>query len=71
MKRRVGWWSKLTQRGYLVRRNMPDLVPVMVLGPLAIDQQHHGKGLGVDLLRDAILRTTRLAQEVGIRALLV
>lgn len=54
-----------------VRRNMPDPVPVMVLGRLAIDQQHHGKGLGSDLLRDAILRTSRLAQEVGIRALLV
>lgn len=54
-----------------IRRNMPDPVPVMVLGRLAVDRRYHGKGLGADLLQDAILRTTRLAQEIGIRALLV
>lgn len=54
-----------------IRRNMPDPIPVMVLGRLAVDLSYHGKGLGADLLRDAILRTTRLAQEIGIRALLV
>lgn len=54
-----------------VRRNMPDPVPVMVLGRLAVDQEYHGKGMGSDLLQDAILRTVRLAQEVGIRALVV
>lgn len=56
-----------------VRRNMPDPVPVpvMVLGRLAVDRAYHGKGLGADLLQDAILRTLRLAQDVGIRALVV
>lgn len=54
-----------------IRRNMPDPIPVMVLGRLAIDRRSQGLGLGADLLRDAVLRTTRLAQEVGIRALLV
>jgi GNAT superfamily N-acetyltransferase len=54
-----------------IRRNMPDPVPVMVLGRLAVDRSCHGKGLGADLLKDAILRTARLAQEIGIRALLV
>lgn len=54
-----------------VRRNMPDPVPVMVLGRLAVDRDFHGKGLGADLLRDAVLRCARLAQEVGVRALLV
>ncbi|MDR3481724.1 MAG: GNAT family N-acetyltransferase [Burkholderiaceae bacterium] len=57
--------------GNAIRRNMPDPVPVMVLGRLAVDRSHHGVGLGADLLRDALLRTTRLAQEAGIRALLV
>ena len=57
--------------GSALRRNMPDPVPVMVLGRLAVDRSHHGMGLGTDLLRDAVLRTTRLAQEAGIRALLV
>lgn len=54
-----------------IRHNMPNPVPVMVLGRLAIDHRYHGMGLGADLLRDAILRTTRLAQEIGIRALVV
>jgi GNAT superfamily N-acetyltransferase len=57
--------------GSAMRRNMPDPVPVMVLGRLAVDRSHHGLGLGADLLRDAVLRSTRLAQEAGIRALLV
>jgi GNAT superfamily N-acetyltransferase len=54
-----------------IRRNMPDPVPVMVLGRLAVDRTCHGKGVGADLLQDAILRTVRLAQEIGIRALVV
>jgi len=43
----------------------------MILGRLAIDEHWHGKGLGSDLLRDAILRTQRAADIAGIRALLV
>lgn len=54
-----------------VRRNMPDPVPVMVLGRLAVDRTHHGRGLGAGLLRDAILRTLQAAELGGIRAILV
>ncbi|MDP2810444.1 MAG: GNAT family N-acetyltransferase [Rhodocyclaceae bacterium] len=43
----------------------------MVLGRLAVDRSHHGQGLGADLLQNAVLRTLRLAQEIGIRALVV
>ena len=57
--------------GNRIKRNMPDPVPVMVLGRLAVDRSFHGKGLGADLLQDAILRTLRIAEEVGIRALVV
>src|SRR5690348_4037305 len=39
-----------------VRRNMPDPVPVMVLGRLAVDQSAQGQNIGQSLLRDAILR---------------
>lgn len=53
-----------------IRRNMPDPIPVMVLGRLAVDGDSRGRGLGADLLRDAVLRTLRLSREVGIRALL-
>ena len=40
-----------------VRRNMPDPVPVMLLGRLAVDRTVQGAGLGRALLKDAILRT--------------
>jgi GNAT superfamily N-acetyltransferase len=54
-----------------IRRNMPDPVPVMVLGRLAVDQGFQGRGLGRGLLRDAVLRTIQAAHVAGIRALLV
>ena len=54
-----------------VRRNMPDPIPVIVLGGLAVDQGWQGQGLGAALLRDAILRSLQAAEIVGIRAILV
>ncbi len=52
-------------------RNMPDPVPVMVIGRLAIDSSYQGRGLGRALLRDAVLRTMHAADIAGIRAVLV
>jgi GNAT superfamily N-acetyltransferase len=54
-----------------VRRNMPDPVPVLLLGRLAIDRAWHGKGLGADLLFDAVLRAIGAADTIGVRAILV
>lgn len=54
-----------------VRRNMPDPVPMAIMGRLAIDQSWQGKGLGVALLQDAVRRTVEAAGIVGIRGLLV
>lgn len=54
-----------------IRRNMPTPIPVMVLGRLAVDARHKAEGLGTALVNDALLRTLRVAEEVGIRALLV
>ncbi|MBI5814113.1 MAG: GNAT family N-acetyltransferase [Nitrospinae bacterium] len=54
-----------------VRRNMPDPLPVMVIGRLAVDKRFQGRGVGTGLLRDAILRTLRAAQIAGIRGILV
>ena len=53
-----------------IKRNMPDPIPVMILARFAIDAGWQGKGLGRDLLRDAILRTLKAAEIGGIRALL-
>ena len=54
-----------------IQRNMPDPIPVMVLGRLAVDRANQARGIGRALLRDAILRVLRAAEIVGIRAILV
>ena len=67
-----------------VRRNMPDPLPVMVIGRLAmltvetirkirlaIHREWQGQGLGRALLRDAALRTLSAAEVAGVRAILV
>jgi GNAT superfamily N-acetyltransferase len=54
-----------------VRRNMPDPIPMTILGRLAVDRAWQGRGLGVALLQDAVLRTAQAAAIVGSRGLLV
>ena len=55
-----------------VKKGLPNYpIPVMILARLAIDRNHHGKGLGKGLLKDALLRTSQAAEIAGIRALLV
>jgi ribosomal protein S18 acetylase RimI-like enzyme len=54
-----------------LRQNMPDPVPVIVLGRLAVDVREQGNGLGRALLRDAVLRVAAAAREVGVAAMLV
>ena len=54
-----------------VRRNMPDPIPVVVIGRLAVDEAWQNQGLGKALVRDAILRIVQAAEIVGIRAVLV
>lgn len=59
------------QAGGRFRRNMPDPVPVVVLGRLAVDQDYQGKGLGRALVRDAGYRIIQAADTIGIRGLIV
>ena len=54
-----------------LRRNMPDPVPMAILGRLAVDASWQGKGLGGALLQDAVLRTGQAAAILGIRGILV
>jgi GNAT superfamily N-acetyltransferase len=54
-----------------IKRNMPDPVPVMVIGRLAIDRSVQGRGIGQALLRDAVLRTLQASDIAGIRAVLI
>jgi GNAT superfamily N-acetyltransferase len=53
------------------RRNMPDSVPVVILGRLAIDRALHGQGVRRALVRDAGLRVIRAADTIGIRGILI
>ncbi len=54
-----------------VRRNMPDSVPVILLSRLAVDLKEQGRGVGSQLLRDAITRCIVAAEFIGVRAILV
>jgi len=73
----VGYYALAT--GSVVRQNaprkigqgMPDPIPVIILGRLAIDLSKQRIGIGSALLRDAILRTYNVSTEIGVRALLV
>ncbi len=54
-----------------LRRNMPDPVPVVVLGRLAVDRSLKGGGMGRALVRDACLRVIAAADVIGIRGMVV
>ena len=60
-----------TQATGRFRRNMPDPIPVVVLGRLAVDQSLHGKGFGRSLIRDAGMRVIHAADAIGIRGMTV
>jgi GNAT superfamily N-acetyltransferase len=45
--------------------------PVALLARLGVDAGHEGHGLGAGMLRDVILRTVALGEEIGCRGLLV
>ena len=54
-----------------IKRNIQDLIQVIILGRLAVDRRFQGKRIGTGLLKDAVLRTLQAANIAGIRALLV
>ncbi len=53
------------------RRNMPDPIPVVVLGRLAVSRTCKGQGLGRALFQDAARRALYAAEAIGVRGLLV
>lgn len=54
-----------------LRRNMPNPIPMVLLGRLAIDQAYQSRGLGTALLQDAVLRAQAASRILGVRGLLV
>jgi GNAT superfamily N-acetyltransferase len=54
-----------------LRRNAPDAIPVSVIGRLAVSRDYAGRGLGADILSDALRRIAVASQSIGIGAVLV
>jgi len=54
-----------------MRRNMPQYIPAVILGRLAIDQTWQGNGLGRLLLADMVQRSLRASSEVSARLIIV
>lgn len=54
-----------------VRRNMPEPVPVALLGRLAVDASVQGQGIGKHLLQDAVIRVAQASDVIGMRAIVV
>jgi len=54
-----------------IRRNMPDPIPVIILGRLAVDKSVQGRHFGAAMLKDAVLRAKSVSEQIGVCALLV
>jgi GNAT superfamily N-acetyltransferase len=53
-----------------LRRGMPELIPLLLIGRLALDQLFQGRGLGTDLLADALRRCHAASEIVGARGVI-
>jgi predicted N-acetyltransferase YhbS len=56
------------EREYLpkaAQRNRPSPIPAILLGQLAIDRQHHGRGYARSLMLFALTTAVRLSKDIG------
>ena len=53
------------------QRNMPDPIPAILIGRLAVDLRYQGQKIGLSLLQDAICRIITASQSIGIAYILV
>lgn len=67
----VGYY---TLSGYMLQRSslpqdlarrLPESLPAMLLGKLAVDRRLHGRGMGGALLSHALKRAASLSNEIG------
>jgi GNAT superfamily N-acetyltransferase len=54
-----------------LKRNAPDSIPVSIIGRLAVSRNFAGRGLGADILSDALRRVAVASKSIGIGAVLV
>ncbi len=45
-------------------------IPVVILARLAVSLKHRGTGIGIGMLQEVIRRTTAIADQAGLQALL-
>jgi GNAT superfamily N-acetyltransferase len=76
-KRVVGYYAIATameQRIALptakLRRGMPEQIPLLLIGRLAIDRAYQGMGLGTELLSDALRRCLSASEIAGARGVI-
>ncbi len=53
-----------------LRKGMPERVPLLLIGRLAVDTPFQGIGLGTDLLADALRRCLATSEIAGVRAVI-
>lgn len=53
-----------------LRKGMPEEVPLLLIGRLALDAGYQGQGLGTDLLADALRRCLAAAEIAGARGVI-
>ncbi len=54
-----------------IKKNMPDPIPALILGRLAVDCKWQGESIGRGLLKDALARSINVSEQVGARVLIV
>ena len=54
-----------------LKRNMPNPIPAIVLGRLAVDETYKGNNIGRGLLQDALIRSNKVQESIGARAVIV
>lgn len=54
-----------------LRKNMPRIVPTLVIGRLAVDREHRGRGLAAGMVRHAVLNAVAVADIGGFKMLIV
>lgn len=54
-----------------LRRNMPEEIPAALIGRLAVDRNCQARGLGADLVFDAVRRIAGAADHLGVRLILI
>lgn len=62
---------KLSEAPKALGRNMPPLIPVLILGRMAVDTRYQSRSIGKHLLKDALKRALTVSGDIGARAVLV